>query len=290
MSQTDRRARTEGVPESETESDYAENGKTRQRDRARLRVARAPRGSTCGRARSRPRTGSATARYVAEIFGAFGMELDTPGTRDTPERYLRALFDATAGYEGEPKLLTAFPAEGNGHRVGDEPDHRGPDRVPEPVRAPRAAVPRLRAHRLHRRRPDHRHLEADAPRAPLRAPLHRAGAPRRADRRRARRAGLAAGRRRAPRGVAPLHADARRRGALAHDHDLLARRLRGPRAAARVPARGPQHTAVTEPWPTSRSSAAGAGCSAARSSRRSSRAATASSSPTAWPTGPRRRA
>ena len=42
------------------------------------------------------------------------MELDTPGTRDTPERYLRALFDATAGYEGEPKLLTAFPAEGNG--------------------------------------------------------------------------------------------------------------------------------------------------------------------------------
>jgi GTP cyclohydrolase I len=55
-------------------------------------------------------------RYVGEIFGAFGMEPDTPGTRDTPERYLRALFDATAGYEGEPKLLTAFPAEGNGSR------------------------------------------------------------------------------------------------------------------------------------------------------------------------------
>jgi GTP cyclohydrolase I len=50
---------------------------------------------------------------IAEIFDAFGMELDTPGTRDTPERYLQALFDATAGYEGEPKLLTAFPAEGH---------------------------------------------------------------------------------------------------------------------------------------------------------------------------------
>jgi GTP cyclohydrolase IA len=52
--------------------------------------------------------------YVAEIFDAFGMDLETPGTRSTPERYLQALFDATAGYEGEPKLLTAFPAEGRG--------------------------------------------------------------------------------------------------------------------------------------------------------------------------------
>jgi GTP cyclohydrolase IA len=50
--------------------------------------------------------------YVAEIFGALGMDLDTPGTSETPERYLQALFEATAGYEGEPKLLTAFPAEG----------------------------------------------------------------------------------------------------------------------------------------------------------------------------------
>jgi GTP cyclohydrolase I len=56
-------------------------------------------------------------RHVTEIFGAFGMQLDQPGTRDTPERYLRALFDATAGYEGEPKLMTAFPAEGNGSSV-----------------------------------------------------------------------------------------------------------------------------------------------------------------------------
>ena len=57
------------------------------------------------------------ARYresVAEIFEAFGMRLDTPGTRDTPERFLRALFEATAGYDGEPKLATTFPAETNG--------------------------------------------------------------------------------------------------------------------------------------------------------------------------------
>ena len=53
-------------------------------------------------------------RYMAEIFTALGMEPDTPGTRETPERFLRALYDATAGYEGDPKLLTAFPAESEG--------------------------------------------------------------------------------------------------------------------------------------------------------------------------------
>jgi GTP cyclohydrolase I len=48
---------------------------------------------------------------VAEIFEAFGMDLDTPGTEDTPERFLRALHEATAGYDGDPKLATTFPAE-----------------------------------------------------------------------------------------------------------------------------------------------------------------------------------
>jgi GTP cyclohydrolase I len=64
------------------------------------------------------------ARYrstVAEIFEALGMDLDTPGTRETPERFLRALFDATLGYEGDPKLLTAFPAEGRGGQVVEGP-------------------------------------------------------------------------------------------------------------------------------------------------------------------------
>ena len=54
------------------------------------------------------------ARYeqnIAEILEAFGMDLDTAGTRDTPGRFLRAMFDSTAGYDGDPKLRTAFPSE-----------------------------------------------------------------------------------------------------------------------------------------------------------------------------------
>lgn len=54
------------------------------------------------------------ARYMGEIFSAFGLRLDTPGTADTPKRFVRALFDATEGYEGDPKLLTAFPTECKG--------------------------------------------------------------------------------------------------------------------------------------------------------------------------------
>jgi GTP cyclohydrolase I len=50
-------------------------------------------------------------RNAAEIFTALGLDLDTPGTRETPRRFLRALFDATAGYDGDPKLRTLFPAE-----------------------------------------------------------------------------------------------------------------------------------------------------------------------------------
>ena len=51
---------------------------------------------------------------IAEIFEAFGMDMNTPGTTRTPERYLRALFDSTVGYEGDEKLLTAFPTECRG--------------------------------------------------------------------------------------------------------------------------------------------------------------------------------
>jgi GTP cyclohydrolase IA len=50
-------------------------------------------------------------RSLAEILVAFGLDLGTPGTERTPERALRALYDATAGYEGDPNLLTAFPTE-----------------------------------------------------------------------------------------------------------------------------------------------------------------------------------
>ena len=48
---------------------------------------------------------------IAEILRALGMDLDTAGTRETPRRFLQALRDATAGYDGDPKLRTAFPSE-----------------------------------------------------------------------------------------------------------------------------------------------------------------------------------
>jgi GTP cyclohydrolase I len=54
------------------------------------------------------------ARYehsIAEILTAFGMDLQTAGTRETPRRFLSAMFDATAGYDGDDKLRTAFPSE-----------------------------------------------------------------------------------------------------------------------------------------------------------------------------------
>jgi GTP cyclohydrolase I len=49
--------------------------------------------------------------YLGEILAACGMDLETPGTRATPRRFLQALIDATAGYDGDPKLRTAFPSE-----------------------------------------------------------------------------------------------------------------------------------------------------------------------------------
>jgi GTP cyclohydrolase IA len=49
--------------------------------------------------------------HLAEILAACGMDLDTPGTRDTPRRFLQALIDSTAGYDGDAKLRTAFPSE-----------------------------------------------------------------------------------------------------------------------------------------------------------------------------------
>jgi GTP cyclohydrolase IA len=53
-------------------------------------------------------------QYAAEMFCAFGMELNSPATVDTPRRFVRALLDATAGYEGDPKLLTVFETECRG--------------------------------------------------------------------------------------------------------------------------------------------------------------------------------
>ncbi|HEX5810162.1 MAG TPA: GTP cyclohydrolase I [Anaerolineales bacterium] len=55
--------------------------------------------------------------YAAEIFSAFGLDLNTAGTQDTPRRFIRALYEATEGYDGDPKLLRVFDTECRG-----EPD------------------------------------------------------------------------------------------------------------------------------------------------------------------------
>jgi GTP cyclohydrolase I len=57
--------------------------------------------------------------YVSELFSALGMDLSTPATKDTPRRFVEALFDATEGYDGDPKLLRVFSTECRG-----EPDCR----------------------------------------------------------------------------------------------------------------------------------------------------------------------
>ena len=57
--------------------------------------------------------------YMAEIFTAFGMNIKTPSTVDTPRRFIEALYESTNGYDGDPKLIKAFPKECRG-----EPDCR----------------------------------------------------------------------------------------------------------------------------------------------------------------------
>ena len=52
--------------------------------------------------------------YMLEIFTAMGMPAGTVSTADTPRRFLEAVFDATSGYEGDEKLVTAFPTECRG--------------------------------------------------------------------------------------------------------------------------------------------------------------------------------
>jgi GTP cyclohydrolase I len=46
--------------------------------------------------------------YMAEIFTAFGTDLNTPATADTPRRFVKALLDATDGYDGDPDLRSEF--------------------------------------------------------------------------------------------------------------------------------------------------------------------------------------
>jgi GTP cyclohydrolase I len=48
---------------------------------------------------------------VGEIFSRLGMDLSSPGCRDTPKRWLRALIEMTDGYNGDGKIRTVFPRE-----------------------------------------------------------------------------------------------------------------------------------------------------------------------------------
>ena len=57
--------------------------------------------------------------YMAEIFTAFGMDITTASTKETPRRFIEALYESTDGYDGDPKLIKAFPRECRG-----EPDCR----------------------------------------------------------------------------------------------------------------------------------------------------------------------
>ena len=52
--------------------------------------------------------------YMAEIFEAFGLDLNTAATYETPKRFIRALYDATEGYDGDAKLLKVFDTECRG--------------------------------------------------------------------------------------------------------------------------------------------------------------------------------
>ena len=66
--------------------------------------------------------------YAAEIFSAFGLDLNTASTKDTPRRFIKALFDTTEGYDGDPKLLRVFDTECRG-----EPDCRLSQVVEGPI-------------------------------------------------------------------------------------------------------------------------------------------------------------
>src|SRR5689334_1154276 len=67
--------------------------------------------------RRRPLDPAERARYEAmlgDLLGRLGLDVNTPSTIDTPRRMLEALVEATDGYDGDPKLITAFPTECHG--------------------------------------------------------------------------------------------------------------------------------------------------------------------------------
>lgn len=67
--------------------------------------------------------------FMSEILTTFGLDPNTPATAGTPRRFIRALLDVTAGYDGDPKLLTVFATECHGG-----PDCRSSQVVEGPIR------------------------------------------------------------------------------------------------------------------------------------------------------------
>src|SRR6266404_8059660 len=49
--------------------------------------------------------------HASGIFSRMGLDLNSPGGRDTAKRWVTALWDMTEGYDGDPKLSTVFPVE-----------------------------------------------------------------------------------------------------------------------------------------------------------------------------------
>jgi GTP cyclohydrolase I len=66
--------------------------------------------------------------YMAEIFSSLGMDLESPATVDTPNRFIRAMIDATNGFDGDPKLLKTFETECRG-----DPDCRMAQVIEGPI-------------------------------------------------------------------------------------------------------------------------------------------------------------
>ena len=60
------------------------------------------------------RSGQRLEAHVAEILTALGMDLDTPGTAETPQRFLRALYDATAGLRRRREAAHVVPRRAPG--------------------------------------------------------------------------------------------------------------------------------------------------------------------------------
>src|SRR5262249_24157110 len=50
-------------------------------------------------------------RYMAEIFGGLGMDLNSEPCKRTPHRWVQGLVDMTEGYNGDPNIEVAFERE-----------------------------------------------------------------------------------------------------------------------------------------------------------------------------------